>query len=114
MKDDDLKIRVRAYEKDHPKTHLSDFVNDMGFVDGDTLDDLLKQMKDWIVEHFAGYSGGIPSGNINGGDIADRPISSIDRNIDGKNVVLRPITKIRLYAYGGKVEHRTAVIDGLD
>lgn len=106
MSSEDFKIRVRAYEKSKPKTALSDFVNDLGFVDRETLNDLLDQFRDWIVDTFAGTAGGVPSGDLNGGDIAFRNEAKVDKVINCENVIYRPTAKIRLYGYGGDIKHR--------
>lgn len=114
MKDDELKIRVRAYEKGRPKNALSDFENDVGFVDQKTLADLLDQFRDWVIDNLAADKGGVPTRDLNGGDIALRPESIVDQTVNCRNAILRPTARIRLYAYGGNVKYRKDISNGVD
>lgn len=114
MSKEDFKIHVRAYEKSKPKTALSEFVNDLGFVDKDTLNDLFDQFRDWIIDTFAGNKGGVPTGNLNGGNVAFRAEAAVNNVINCENAIYRPTAKIRLYGYGGDIKHRKDIADGTD
>lgn len=112
---DNIKVRIKAqaYERSHPKTSLSEFENDTGFATKEELLEEIYQLRQWILQNVAtGGTGGQPisGGNISGGDVAYRELSSISDRISANDVTLRVTAPIRLYFYGGDIKNK---IEGL-
>lgn len=104
-----VKIKAKAYERSHPKTNLSDFDNDLGFVDKDSLEEQLKRMRQWIIDHFADSSTGnaLAGGNLYGGDICDRDTAELRKIVSGEDIQIRASSSIQIYVYGGKLTQET-------
>lgn len=98
-----VKIKAKAYERSHPKTNLSEFENDLNFVDRKTFEEELIKLRRWIIDHFAGVSQGdaVAGGNLYGADVAARDELMTRKLISGGNVSERVQSVLRLYFYGG-------------